>query len=246
MKERPILMSAPMVRSTLAGRKFQTRRIMKGQPYTLRTEGWGFPTRKGGFASAKMILDDCPYGKPGDRLWVRETWMGWRRTSYECYDYETMSKEERGGQTINEYAEWYGPENINVAYRADGDDEHWLPAIHMPRWASRITLEITAMRVERLQTISEEDAIAEGIAPLFDEKERLAVGCNLNPMPWNNYLWHGHVGRSIKAKQAAAWPHQYSSYEDPRLSYSSLWESINGPGSWAANPFCWCISFKVL
>lgn len=211
-----------MVKATLAKTKFQTRRIMKGQPYTLRTEGWGFPTRKGGFVSAKMILDDCPYGKPGDRLWVREATV-----------VHGSIREQLNG------------------YIADGctRTESWekqMPSIHMRRSHCRIVLGITDVRVQRLQDISEEDAIAEGIAPLFDEQERLAVGCNLDPMPWNNYLWHGYVGKTITTKQSADWPHQFSSYNDPVGSYSSLWESINGKGSWELDPFVWCISFKVI
>ena len=121
----------------------------------------------------------------------------------------------------------------------------WKPSIHMPRWASRITLEITDVRVERLQNISEADAIAEGIAPLFSGEEVAGrPDCALDPMPWRNYLWHGHVGRSILAAQSDAWPHQFSSYDTAVGSYSSLWASINGAESWDANPWVWAVSFK--
>lgn len=148
MKERPILFSAPMVRALLAGTKTQTRRIAKPVRH---------PDLGNVYAPGALVLEHepqhvidrcCPYGRPGDRLWVRET------------------HNTHGGL---------------ATYRADGDwiaDYHreepqqprlrWVPAIHMPRTASRITLEITGTRVERLQDISEEDAKAEG-APGYEE-----------------------------------------------------------------------------
>ena len=144
MKERPILFSAPMVQAILDGRKTQTRRVVKPQP----TEFVGGPgvTLQDGSPAPLIPLDDsvepygreiaCPYGKPGDRLWVRETWHDASSSLHSC-----------------------------ALYRADGIDLHWdkwTPSIHMPRWASRITLEITSVRVERLQEISEADAQAEG------------------------------------------------------------------------------------
>jgi hypothetical protein len=144
MKERPILFSAPMVRALLAGTKTQTRRIAKPVRH---------PDLGNVYAPGALVLEHepqhvidrcCPYGRPGDRLWVRET------------------HNTHGGL---------------ATYRADGDwiaDYHreepqqprlrWVPAIHMPRTASRITLEITGTRVERLQDISEADALAEGVA----------------------------------------------------------------------------------
>ena len=151
MKERPILFSAPMVRAILEGRKTQTRRIIKPQPSGANTQkdpyGWRWkwvPTDKRipicewgkdttGWIS---MLKHCPYGASGDRLWVRETW---------------------------------GPCDGGFCYRAierptvKPDDGRWHPAIHMPRWASRITLEIEAVRVERLIEITSEDCIAEGV-----------------------------------------------------------------------------------
>lgn len=137
MKERPILFSAPMVRAILAGTKTMTRRIVKGAPVYVDPEPkyepgtWGFT---GGSYPESGRVVRCPYGVPGDRLWVRETW---------------------------------GPLAGGVTYRATANTEshdgnRWTPAIHMPRWASRISLEVTAVRVERLQAITPSDAIAEG------------------------------------------------------------------------------------
>ena len=164
MKERPILFSAPMVQAILDGRKTQTRRAVKPQPageirrgepdfnHWIDTKYWerqnqkenrGIGTR--GFA--------CTYGQPGDRLWVRETWMDLQGTGIEIV---TGSRER--------YA--YGADTPRGSY---GDDQRkcyglkWRPSIHMPRAASRITLEITSVRVERLQDISTEDCISEGL-----------------------------------------------------------------------------------
>lgn len=116
----------------------------------------------------------------------------------------------------------------------------------MPRWASRIILEISDIRVERVQDITEEDAEAEGIAPLFDHdsihKPRYRAELDLRPMPWLNYMWHGNVGKGIAQKQANAWGYQFSSYKDAVGSYSSLWQSIYG--TWADNPWVWVVEFR--
>lgn len=134
MKERPIIFSGPMVRAILDGRKTQTRRVYKAaKGYPVQDgEHTGNPSE----ASTWMEWGPCPYGAPGDRLWVRETFQ----PNMRCGGY---------------------------LYRADDIAGHiaedWRPSIYMPRWASRITLEIEAVRVERVQDITEEDARAEGI-----------------------------------------------------------------------------------
>lgn len=136
MKERPIIFSGDMVRAILAGTKTQTRRVIKPQPYRVHLPAI-YCKRKGQYG-----LDACPYGVPGDRLWVRETW---RDDSYDC--------------------EW--GTRMQYSYRADfphGDGGgNWRPSIHMPRHASRILLEITGVRAEHLQDITNEDCYAEGI-----------------------------------------------------------------------------------
>lgn len=167
VKERPILFSGPMVRAILDGRKTQTRRVMKRQPATddfadYRTdlgypasEGklwagfWGDPKTKqvnkeSGGEMGSPLYYDCPYGTKGDRLWVRETWRV------------------RGGR---EYE--YQRHQPSVVYRVTADvaDQvcgEWRPSIFMPRWASRLTLEITGIRVQRVKDIRHEDAVAEG------------------------------------------------------------------------------------
>lgn len=137
------------------------------------------------------LLRCCPYGATGDRLWVREA----------------HSLRPAVGD----------PETIVAAYRATDHECNapWRPSIHMPRWACRLVLEVTAVRVERLQDISQADAIAEGI-------ERYAA----NPSYWRDY------GNPTGVMAAAS------------SSYMSLWDSINGAGSWDANPWVWVIEFK--
>jgi hypothetical protein len=172
MKERPILFSGQMVNAIRDGRKRQTRRKLKGR-LDLDFKN-----------TIAAVTIDCPYGKPGDKLWCRETWAPHsdmpRSAIYRC---------DRGGDY---------QDNVTPNFR-------WRPSIFMPRWASRILLEITAVRVERLQDISDTDAINEGIPDYPD-----------------------FVGDS------------------PVEDYRTLWESINGPGSWSANPWVWVIEFKVL
>jgi hypothetical protein len=143
MKEPPILFSAPMVRAILDGRKTQTRRVVKPQPVNVLFHKGQWIEAPCDLVENETVLH-CPYGQPGDRLWVRETW------AHET-DFGTFT----GG----------------FVYRADGDKrerecgptDRWRPSIHMPRLVSRITLEITDVRVERIKDISGIDAIAEGI-----------------------------------------------------------------------------------
>ncbi len=214
IKERPILFSAPMVLALLAGRKTQTRR-----PLNLRKLGvgfcgaggkegddwnnpccWGYEDEYGDWwtlaseSPGNTNVIGCPYGAPGDRLWVRETF--------------SLANEEASGPG-------------DCVFRADCTVEvpgiRWTSPIFMPRWASRITLEITEVRVERVQDISEADAQAEGCSRpvLYDPSE--AMGFKVHPMTGN--------------------------YAD---AYAALWESINGKGSWADNPWCWALTFKVV
>ena len=162
MKERPILFSAPMVCAILEGRKTQTRRVVKPQPnrgseLTRMQDGYA-----DGFIRAVFAQDDepnaygikCPFGQHGDRLWVRETWcVG---SLFDDFAPRDLSPPTENSRLALDYAadakRIWGPE----------DQGRWRPSIHMPRWASRITLEITSVRVERLQDISDFDAYQEG------------------------------------------------------------------------------------
>lgn len=263
VKERPILFSGPMVRAILGGRKTQMRRIVKpqpeGEPYTTqewarnlasargiclrsrptdqeikdkgdRLSGWLFPFEKDNGIRYGIT---CPFGRAGGRLWVRET-----------LNLNVVLDTKTGEQSVHAYYAATGRSGGSFPWEGD-DTRETIPSIHMPRWASRITLEITGVRVERLQDINEADARSEGVEPLFTEVEiEMAPDCYMEPMPYKNYLWHGNIGRSITAKQSDEWAYQFSDYKSALDSFSSLWESINGPGSWDANPWVWVIEFR--
>lgn len=188
MKELPIIFSGEMVRAILDGRKTQTRRVIKSldyedsfygpqvfEPECIDRNGEYYP----GDPIFGIYGDDwhikCPYGQPGDRLWVRETWQALELS----YDHETSAVDdlwaaEGSLASIHsrlQQVSTFRPSLI-LGYRANfvGDDDDpeirgfpWRSPIHMPRWASRITLEVTDVRVERAQDISEEDARAEGV-----------------------------------------------------------------------------------
>lgn len=197
MKERPILFSAPMVRALLAGTKTQTRRAIKA-PASVTSfqhfDGVRWDRMQG---TQRGDTINCPYGQPGDQLWVRETF---RR------DLDRLHS-----RKLIEYAADDQWRDAGQASAFDFPDIGWRPSIHMPRSASRITLEVTGVRIERLQDISEADALAEGV--------------NVHPDH------HGKPRTSI-----------YS----PVQAYRDLWEQINGPGSWDANPWVWVVEFKHL
>ena len=222
MKEKPILMSGPMVRAILDGRKTQTRRIVK-LPDTASPHA---SFHHLDLLDAAVFSDgSCvryPYAR---RLWVKETW-GFRGT---CWNNQKPDVEEIFIEYAADFCKnaivkphkfWESPECKLPKQREQKKAEdrydynsyltrywrQWRPSIYMQRWMSRITLEVTAVRVERLQDISESDVIAEGVLP-----------CT-----------HTAAGEAGKF-----WP-----------TYRSLWESINGPGSWDANPWVWAITFK--
>ncbi|MFZ3192571.1 MAG: hypothetical protein WA154_05115 [Moraxellaceae bacterium] len=249
MKARPILFNAPMVRALLDDRKTQTRRIIKppgkwGAQFPICAPGlmaadhqvwWhGEETEKVGVAA------DCPYGAPGDLLIVRETFL---------------LPNTVGGLKPREVHPSEG-----VHYVADGEPhgDVWdrkCPAIHMPRWASRLTLEITDVRVERLQDISEADAIAEGLYKSFPDDEDRAwfdahyedEGRKPTPEEWAQFeegVWMvpgvpQGWGMTKAERRRDTWG------PTPQFCYRLLWEHINGPDSWAANPWVWAVSSKV-
>lgn len=183
MKEHPILFSGPMVRAILEGRKTQTRRVVKPQPTPYGEDSpFALATQKQHIGKPWMPVGgvfqenwQCPFGAVGDRLWVRETWC--------CRDlWDGLKPSELGKQTSTfQIALDYKANNKRVWSR--GNQGKWRPSIHMPRWASRLTLEITAVRVERLQEISEDDAVKEG-AP----EQRHPYNGSTTPA---SYRWHG-------------------------------------------------------
>lgn len=193
MRERPILFSAPMVRAILAGRKTQTRRIVKPQPIFADVGGmfacWQFAHKKPDgywlWPNAKEhVLAMCPHGKPGDRLWVRETHeftggVGEVRVLYKADGAELPASKER--------------DLMPVLYKGR-------PSIFMPRWASRINLEITGLRVERLQDISEEDVAAEGVESCPD-CDAMILTHRDGGEHWN-VRDYAHLWNSINSKDA--------------------------------------------
>lgn len=217
MAERPILFSAPMVRALLDGSKTQTRRVMK---FKTRSDGARFqpiPAKRIDDTSYEM---HCPHGNPGDRLWVRETFYAYGRWVTRFSEKKRRDEWHFLDMTVEcDRRYQYDADSPDVAQATGrgGALPGWYkrPAIFMPRAACRIELEITGVRVERLAGICESDARAEGCT---------ASG-------WQpSYSNPDNAGgaESMSAKDA----------------FADLWESINGAGSWDANPFVWVVEFK--
>lgn len=215
MRERPILFNGPMVRAILAGQKTQTRRVMREQvcdPGIVQIAGPGY---------CEIINEHgvqipgfrCPYGQPGDRLWVRETHAIVPRTAYAASD---------GVQQVLRPDDEHDAAVFREGWTRSPPGR-WRPSIHMPRWASRIKLEITGVRVERLQDISEMDAVAEGIR--ISSQARRSDAC------YGIYECLMPDGRTH---------FDDSAYE----LYRGLWEQINGADSWDANPWVWVVEFR--
>ena len=216
IKERPILFSAPMVRAIQEDRKTVTRRAVNPQPVLCNRSGFNWKGHAYGLGSddAGTVRNfskvSCPFGKPGDRLWVRET---------------------------------HADIGCRLTYRADTDDgahcqvKKWTPAIHMFRRHSRILLEITDVRVERLQDISDEQARAEGIIPAPKTTEH-------SHQFWRNYQLSGDGTFCVRT---------------PKESFKSLWCHVAGGSfpkgeaaykasqhSWDANPWVWVVEFEQI
>lgn len=243
MSDKPIMFTAAMVRAILDGRKTQTRRLLKTQPAYPGIEkfveiadpfhvdafkgtpaegstGWTGERRKLWWAedhAGNLVgeLGLCPYGRGGNHLWVRETWRAEERTS----DYvDGIRYAADGGfvpiaNTFRAATGWVEA-NDNGRY-----GKNWRPSSFMKPWMSRIHLEVTDVRVERLQAITEEDARAEGVQPFFERFE-----C---------------VGREqclTTGERAADAEH--------RASFAALWDEIIGDrANWKSNPWVWVIAF---
>lgn len=254
MVERPILFSAPMVRAILSGAKTQTRRPVKGAPPPRDGEritwcvsstdkasrdslflGWPDPegnthTSRGRESRFGPLRSPCMVG---DHLWVREAFrlradQDHKPPSGDWWKDSAWYEADPGGHSPTGCAG--GPGKLR-------------PSIHMPRWASRITLDVVGVRLERLHEITESDAKAEGVAPMFSDTKIAAMpelescrGC------YDNYLWHGHFGGGLGNSTSDRWPYQFSGYNDARGSFSSLWELTYG--TWDANPLVWVCEFR--
>ena len=218
VRERPILFSGEMVRAILAGRKTQTRRLVRGQKRVVDgatifdSPPWAANDAAVYEDGAKMLR--CPYGAPGDRLWVQEshtleltggswvrveTHVDWERHVVEV-DFETLEK---------------------LSAQKTVRNRSGRPGRFMPRWASRITLEVVSVRAERLHDIAEEDARAEGVRPFFET-----------------------LGPTISREQTITTGERAADAEH-RAGFALLWDELNeGRATWKSNPWVWRVEFR--
>lgn len=227
--ERPILFSGPMVRAILAGTKTQTRRLVRPQPY--RTDKGLSETWTSAAIDGEYLEDDvplilhrdvgCPYGVPGDRLWVRETWTAAVAHMHgldacDCGDLNVTFAADGSTRYVSDSAitahegatgrDWYLPKAAQAGKN--------VPAMFMPRFASRLTLEVTEVRVQRLQDITESDILAEGV--------NCAIAAERTGVPWSSLPTLHH-----------AW--------------AACWDSINAKRApWDSNPWVWAVTFRRL
>ncbi len=208
MTDRAMLYSAPMARALWGDRKTQTRRILKDQPinpYIENGDWWDETARN---VATPMVLK----AYVGDRIWVRESWRvnGW------ATDVATIVYRASERDSYTEMTEQFpiaGRRYIAPTY------DRWRSSLHMPRWVSRMTLIVTDVRVERLQDISEADAVAEGVEVASTDPD------------WAGYRDYGND----KVMNPTA-----------KGSYRTLWDSINGAGAWAVNPWVAAYTFRVI
>lgn len=220
MADKPIIFSAPMITAIIAGRKTQTRRTLKPPPHLLSDTSLSYIGKDGKGHEVRIHT--------GDRLWVKEAWR-----TQENFD-ELSPKE-----ICAEFEGEFGEPSIPTFYEADGKcDAHsialWQQSqigrlrspLHMPKVASRITLVVTDVKIERLQDISEDDAIAEGVV---QGKTSFEYDIGTVEQDWFRVPGVDDPGTGISAADM----------------YAQLWEHINGPVSWAANPWIVAVSFDV-
>lgn len=212
-REIPMLYSTDMVRAILYTWKSQTRRLRNLEKINEHPDDWNFTGIFDGcyvFEKSWMakFFIKCPYGQPGDRMWVRESFL----YAYGEYFYKA------------DYAD-----GCNDVVFQDWDSTTysipaiWKPSIHMPKKAARIYKQIKSIRLERLQSINEHDAISEGIEP---NPVELLLGVPKQDIAYRNYSVEG-----LK-------------YTSAIESYRTLWEKINGIESWAHNPWVWVVKFQ--
>ena len=215
-KEHGILFTAPMVRALLDGRKTQTRRIVKlkeFQPSTTPGYDWTFRSGRGDcwqdYRHKDLLARVAPH-KVGQRIWVKETW-------HLCHTKDQGGYCYRADSACDDSGERHGQWIVGVFHAFP---VRWKPSIHMPRWASRITRLVTEVRIQRVQDISEEDAIAEGIHELWLQQGQSGA--------W----WTGDESNPRVRERT------------PINAYRSLWEFLYGPGSWALNPWIWAYTLE--
>ncbi|WP_158811225.1 hypothetical protein [Beijerinckia sp. L45] len=208
MADRPIIFSAAMIRALLAGRKTQTRRILRYQPEYTPTRLWHVRDAHGGcFYNTiaeveREAVAYIPYAV-GDRLYVREAWA----------PLDALTHNDPGSTALINRGFYRADEST-----VDGEISRWRPSIHMPRWASRLTLDVTDVRVQRLQDISEEDAKAEGCKTIRD---------------------HCHVF------EGTAYDRSGLCHSSAVTAFGCFWDELHGPDAWSANPWVAAITFTV-
>ena len=218
---RPIIFSTPMVKAILSGDKTMTRRtkgldIINKDPSDWQFEWADFILKKPWrFTQLSSVNEhslkernfnqaeiECPYGRIGDSLWVRETFM------------PCVTGIDDGG--LDQYGYLFKADGkMNDAKIEQMEDQRWKPSIHMPFAAARIFLQITNIRVERVTDISDEDCLKEGISMQY--------------LGW---------------KRRYSFPDCFENFMSPKTAFNLLWEYVNGPGSWDANPWVWVIEFR--
>lgn len=229
MKERSILLTTEMVRSILADQKTQARWVINPQPKQKSCAAMGpnehrdhaqfyYETMSG--SGGHRIETDrikCPYGQPGDRLWVRETTIRVEEHGYVGPVYVASDN----GQAMLDHGLAPAPDD---AVEVEPYDLRLRPSALMPRSMARIILEVTSVRAERLNDISSEDALAEGIE---------VVGGATSTCPYRNY----RLGQAGEMAMHCSCPER---------SFMSLWESLYGADAWSSNPWVWVVAFRRL
>lgn len=220
--ERPIIFSTPMVRAIMFGQKHMTRRLSGLERINRRPgdwikpvfdpsdEKWVFTAEHG---ESEQVRLKCRFGAIGDHLWIRETFMP------ALLGIDDGGLDQYGYLYKSDGPEWY------EAIVANMEDQRWKPSIHMPRQASRISLKITNIRIERLLEISDADCIEEGI-----EEE-------MDPLFPGERLFKFYPNKDLRDETFNT---------SPRTSFYSLWELIHGLGSWHLNPWVWVIGFNQI
>ena len=226
MTERGMIFNGEMVRAILDGRKTQTRRTVKQQP----DEDGLAKVTNGPWVDTSERNYRCPFGDVGDCIWVRETFQG------PLFDYEQMEAylEDSSGFEKPEFCQYAAGGGHRPEYQdADDNLRHgWRPSIHMPRWASRITLEITGVRVERLNAISEEDAIAEGMQGV------ICPFCKGD----SEYSTSQYDAETLAVVDEIP----CRACESNRSKFFTLWDSIYGYGQHCIGEWVWVIEFKLV
>lgn len=221
--ERPMLFSAPMIRALLAGTKSQTRRVVKDTGlYAIDAAIHGPETAA---RELQALASRCPYGQPGDRLWVREAFR------FLAVHDHVPPRELSSGPV------WFGADVGMPALRGLSQQGKLRPGMFMPRWASRLSLEVVSVRVERLQDISEADVRAEGCRGPEDD-----IDSNLPNCP---QCGGGGLYTAFNPATGGALPDTDCRMCDTSAKrYRLLWDQINGAGAWEQSPWVWVVEFR--